>query len=252
MKEKLCILIDYLLMERREFFNCNNFTYSDCQAIYRSLVNTRKPVSISKEYLKKENEYLKEVLSLRGIVSINDLYNPCQNIYIYEGDITTLQVDIMVSSGTSTGLGCFFPNHHCTDNAIHTYAGVCLRKECYDTLKGKTLKDGDILVCNGYNLPCQKVITVKGPEIFTKVHKEDEKTLIKCYEKCLDYALQNHYQSIAFPMISTGDSSFPMAKAQKIVYKLVKKFALKNNLKIVIVLYHKEDYENFCKLFKNK
>ena len=64
MKEKLCILIDYLLMERREFFNCNNFTYSDCQAIYRSLVNTRKPVPISQEYIKKENEYLKEVLSL--------------------------------------------------------------------------------------------------------------------------------------------------------------------------------------------
>lgn len=34
-------------------------------------------------------------------------------------------------------LGCFAPNHKCIDNAIHTFAGMQLRSECFDLMQAQ-------------------------------------------------------------------------------------------------------------------
>ena len=57
-----------------------------------------------------------------------------------------------------------------------------LRLECQQILQGQKIKTGDFIVCNSYNLPCQKIITTVGPQIITEPTLEDELALSKCYK----------------------------------------------------------------------
>ena len=153
------------------------------------------PKSIDEDILLLEDEYLKLELQDKKITDVKDLKEIEKHIILWKGDITTLKCDVIVNAGNHDGLGCFNPNHQCIDNIIHTNAGMRLRLECNDILKGKTIPTGDIIVCNAYNLPSQKVITTVGPQIFEKVTKQDELDLASCYKKALEYAIKNDYQS---------------------------------------------------------
>lgn len=55
--------------------------------------------------------------------------NPlADKISIWQGDMTRLKVDAIVNAANSALLGCFVPCHRCIDNAIHSGAGMELRK----------------------------------------------------------------------------------------------------------------------------
>ena len=65
----------------------------------------------------------------KGIAALSDII-PCRKdgrLYLWQGDITRLQVDAIVNAANSALLGCFAPMHRCIDNAIHSAAGVQLR-----------------------------------------------------------------------------------------------------------------------------
>src|SRR5687768_8808657 len=51
-------------------------------------------------------------------------------LYLYKGDITKLEVDVIVNAANDKMLGCFNPTHKCIDNIIHSKAGPRLRMEC--------------------------------------------------------------------------------------------------------------------------
>lgn len=172
--EKLNYLIDYLLKERKSEYDFSSLSLDDKKFLYKSLVNTRLPEKISNEYLSIQDEYLKELLSEKGIVDINSLEELEPNMYLYLGDITRINSDLIVNAGNNEGLGCFNPRHNCIDNAIHTSAGLQLRNECNDILKGNLIETGEIIVCDSYNLPCKKVITTVGPQVSGVPTKEDE------------------------------------------------------------------------------
>ncbi|MBF0848034.1 macro domain-containing protein, partial [Streptococcus danieliae] len=109
---------------------------------------------ISLKYLELEDEYLRMINNLQ--YNISDCI-PTNNprIFIFKGDITNLAVDAIVNSANSDMLGCFTPNHHCIDNAIHTYAGVRLRLECklLMTKQGRKESVGQAKITSAYNLP---------------------------------------------------------------------------------------------------
>ena len=75
------------------------------------------------------------------------------------------------------------------DHMIHLNAGMRLRLECQSILQGREIPEGKMIVCDGYNLPCQKVITTVGPQIQGKVMERDKKALANCYQNALCYAI---------------------------------------------------------------
>jgi O-acetyl-ADP-ribose deacetylase (regulator of RNase III) len=253
MKEKLVDnLLNYFLNENKEYFNINIPTsYLEKRKLLRGLINLRNPKPLDESILKLEDELLKLELQERKIVDVMNIPLEEKNIGIYLGDITTLKADIIVNAGNSYGLGCFNPNHNCIDNTIHTFAGIRLRLECNQKLKGKVLNNGDILVCKGYNLPSKYVITTVGPEIKDKITKQDEIDLSKCYENTLKYAIKNNFKSVVFPSISTGLFAYPINKAKVIAYDTVKKF-ITNDIKVIFNVYSMEDYNEYKSLFANK
>ena len=115
--ERRVYLINYLLSEQGETTEISNDEYSQ-KRLLRSLFNIRMPKEVSEEFLQIQDEYLQEENRNKGITDIADL-QPVQNdIYLWQGDITTLKCGAIVNAANSQMLGCFNPCHGCIDNEI--------------------------------------------------------------------------------------------------------------------------------------
>lgn len=252
-KEELLLkIIEYLIQENNYDVKVPN-SYESLKKLYKTLVNIRLLKPINEEILKLEDEYLSLELKDKKIVEASSLSEIEDNLILWQGDITTLKCDVIVNAGNKDGLGCFNPSHVCVDNVIHTNAGMRLRLECNEILKGKELSAGEIIICNAYNLPSKKVITTVGPEILNEVTKQNELDLSNCYKNSLEYAIKNGYNSIAFPSISTGLFGYPINKAKIVAYNSVKEVLskYKTNIKIIFNVFSESDYNEYRKLFKN-
>lgn len=105
--------------------------------LLRSLMNVRMPMAISQEFLAVQDEYLREENRKAGITDIAELspVKPDGRIYLWQGDITALKVDVIVNAANSQMCGCFHPMHNCVDNIIHSKAGIELRLCCNDIMQ---------------------------------------------------------------------------------------------------------------------
>ena len=198
------------------------------------------------EFYEVQDEYLQEILNAKGITRLEDLTEIDENIYIWQGDITTLKVDAIVNAANKALLGCFIPHHRCIDNAIHTQAGLQLRRECDEIMKeqGTFEKTGQAKITAGYNLPAKHVIHTVGPIIYRVVEDDDKELLASCYRNCLKVSLKNNLKSIAFCCISTGEFRFPNDLAAEIAVAEVKKFFRENptaDLKVVFNVFKNLD-----------
>lgn len=165
---------------------------------------------------------------------------------IIKGDITTLDVDIVVNAANSSLLG-----GGGVDGAIHRKAGKELLNECR-LLNGCEV--GEAKMTNGYNMLCKKIIHTVGPRYRDGLHNEKE-LLKRCYFNCMKLAEKYMGDenlssvSIAFPCISTGLYSFPNEEAAKIAVSTVKEFDNKN-INVNFVCFLENDYNIYLNLIK--
>ena len=180
---------------------------------------------------------MQEETRKKGVTALSDLEPVQKGIYLWRGDITTLQCDGIVNAANSQMLGCFCPNHGCIDNAIHTFAGVQLRLACAELMRkqGHEEETGKAKITPAFNLPCRYVIHTVGPIIRGQVTKSDKNALASCYRSCLELAEQNGVKSIAFCCISTGEFHFPNDKAAEIAVQTVKDFKSQTHSEIEVI-----------------
>lgn len=168
--ERRMYLIRELLSERPKYANMQIPTNAQEQnRLLRSLFNIRMPEPVSEEFLKIQNEYLQEEISRKGITLLKDLMPEKDNLYLWQGDITTLRCDAIVNAANSQLLGCFCPCHGCIDNAIHTYAGVQLCLTCADIMLEQIVDEEpeNVKITPAFNLPCNYVFHTVGTQIAT-------------------------------------------------------------------------------------
>ena len=222
--------------------------------LLRSLLNVRMPQQVSKTFLDVQNAYLWEEIRKKGIIDLTDLQPVQEGIYLWQGDITTLRCDAIVNAANSGMLGCFYPNHSCIDNAIHTYAGVQLRLACAEIMKsqGHEEKTGGAKITPAFNLPCKYVLHTVGPIVTGKLTEKDKKLLTSCYRSCMELAGQNGIGSIAFCCISTGEFHFPPDRAAKIAVETVWKYKERTHSKIEVIfnVFNESDYNIYRKLLR--
>lgn len=236
--EKRKYLIEALLKEQPQDIRVDIPTSEQEQKILlRSLLNIRMPLPASDRFLEIQDAYLQEEARRKGIVKITDLQPIQPQLYLWRGDITTLQCDAIVNAANSQMLGCFCPNHGCIDNAIHTFAGVQLRLRCAELMarQGHEEETGKAKITPAFNLPCRYILHTVGPIVRGRLTEQDCRMLASCYRSCLKLAGQNGLKSVAFCCISTGEFHFPNDKAAKIAIRTVKEYKAQAHSEIEVI-----------------
>ena len=252
--ERRLFLMEYLLSERGEQADLPTDAYSQ-KRLLRSLLNIRMPRTADKQFLNEQDAYLQEEIRAKGITKTADLEPLQQDLYLWQGDITTLACDAIVNAANSQMLGCFSPCHGCIDNAIHTFSGVQLRAACYAVMRrqGHEEPTGQAKITPGYNLPSKYVIHTVGPIVSGKLTEEHCELLKSCYLSCLKVAEENGCESIAFCCISTGVFGFPQREAAQIAVSTVKEYkkATGSGIKVIFNVFKGDDLRIYCDLLNN-
>ena len=248
-------LITELLNERPEYADVSiPKDRAEQKKLLRALFNVRLPLPIGDDFLRVQDEYLQEEIAKKGITSIDDLESIKPDIYLWQGDITTLKCDAIVNAANSQMLGCFVPCHGCIDNAIHTYAGVQLRMECAHLMAEQKGEEptGRAKITKAYNLPCRYVLHTVGPIIYGPITQTDRGLLASCYRSCLSLAANNGLNSVAFCCISTGEFHFPNEVAAEIAIQTVREWQLQNPDKIEVIfnVFKDSDYAIYKRLLQ--
>ena len=204
--------------------------------LFRALRNIWEPRELPDAYWALQDQYLREILAEKGVTRLSDLEEADNQIYLWQGDITTLEVDAIVNAANSQMLGCFIPHHACIDNAIHSQAGLQLRLACQHLMAEQSYPEptGQAKLTRGYNLPASYVMHTVGPIIEGQVSQADQDLLVSSYQSCLELAAEKGLKSLAFCCISTGEFHFPNQLAAELALETVRRF-LKNHPQIKVI-----------------
>ena len=161
---------------------------------------------------------------------------------IVRNDIVNMQVDAVVNTANPNpviGSG--------VDSGIHKKAGYELLA---DRQKIGCIDFGDAVITPGFNLDAKYVIHTVGP-IWEDGNHGEEQILSSCYRKSLALAKEHECESMAFPLIATGNYGFPKTLALQIAVREISTFLLENEMQIYLVVFGKEAFALSEKLFKS-
>ncbi|MFM0817735.1 protein-ADP-ribose hydrolase [Streptococcus suis] len=226
-------------------------TQEEQEWVLRALMNIWEPKVMPAEFWSLQDAYLQETLAQKRVTGLSDLQEVEPQIYLWQGDITSLEVDAIVNAANSQLLGCFVPHHRCIDNAIHSQAGLQLRLACYQLMKaqGHLEATGQAKITPAYNLPANYVIHTVGPIIQTEVRLQDEELLASSYQKSLELAVEKGLTSIAFCCISTGEFHFPQKRAAEIAVRTFRNFITEHSeINVIFNVFKDEDREIYQEL----
>ena len=161
---------------------------------------------------------------------------------IVRNDSVNMRVDAVVNTANPNpviGSG--------VDSGIHKKAGhelLVARQKigCIDF--------GDAAITPGFDLDARYVIHTVGPVWEDGSHRE-EQILSSCYRNSLTLAKEHECESIAFPLIATGNYGFPKPLALQIAVREISTFLLENEMQVYLVVFGKEAFALSEKLFKS-
>lgn len=183
--ERRMYLIKELLKEQPGYRDMEIPANADAQRrLLRSLMNVRMAAPVDDGFLQIQDAYLQEENRKKGFVTLADMEELQEDLYLWRGDITRLAVGAIVNAANSGMTGCYQPCHNCIDNCIHTYAGMQLRSFCSEMMveQGYAEPTGQAKITPAYNLPCQYVIHTVGPIVQGKLTQKDQDLLRSCYQ----------------------------------------------------------------------
>lgn len=166
-------------------------------------------------------------------------------IQIVQGDITTLEVDVIVNAANPSLLG-----GGGVDGAIHRAAGPALLAACKQIRQqqGECVPGQAVITLAG-DLPAKAVIHTVGPVWHDGEHNEPQ-LLQDAYRNSLQLAAANNYDSMAFPAISTGVYGYPKAAAAQIAINTVVDYLAANSApdKVWFVCFDEENTRLYQRL----
>lgn len=133
-----------------------------------------------------------------------------------QGDITKLEVDVIVNAANSSLLG-----GGGVDGAIHRAAGPELVHEC--RLLGGC-KTGEAKISKAYRLSARHIVHTVGPVWRGGAHGEAE-LLASCYRNAIALAGAKGAATVAFPSISTGIYGYPVELAAAVAVGTIREAA---------------------------
>jgi O-acetyl-ADP-ribose deacetylase (regulator of RNase III) len=146
---------------------------------------------------------------------------PSPRLVVVQADITTLEVDAIVSAANSR----LIPGGG-VDGAINRAAGPELAKAMAAIGRCPT---GEAVITPGFKLAAQHVIHTVAP-VFSQ-HKEADvwRLLGNCYRNSLVLAAQHDVAAIAFPSLGTGVYGIPIEPAARVAVDAAVAYVLAND-----------------------
>ena len=154
---------------------------------------------------------------------------------IIRNDIARVRADAIVNSAN--------PKPVCgsgTDTAIYLAAGEKDLLEARQQI-GEIAR-GDAAATPAFALPAKIIIHTVGP-IWQGGMQGELEVLASCYRKSLAIAEENGCESIAFPLISTGNYGFPKDEALRIALQEISAFLENHEMLVKLVVFDRKAYE---------
>ena len=161
---------------------------------------------------------------------------------IVRNDIANMQVDAIVNSVdrkpcVNSGV----------DWAIHRKAGPELL-QAREALG--YIYPGGAAITPAFSLDAEYVIHAVAPLWKDGSYREEE-LLREVYDRCLDLAWQNHCESIAFPLLASGNQGFPKDRALQVAIGAFSSFLMEHEMQIYLVVFGDESLRLSEKLVQN-
>ena len=161
---------------------------------------------------------------------------------IVRNDITNIRVDAIVNTANPRpiiGAG--------VDSMIHEKAGSRLLEA---RKKIGPISVGKAAITPAFQLHAQYVIHTVGP-VWKGGHHGEELLLRSCYDTALQLAAKHQCQSIAFPLIASGNYGFPKDQALQIAIAAFSAFLLEHDMQIYLVVFDRTAYHLSEQLFQS-
>ena len=161
---------------------------------------------------------------------------------IVRNDITNMQVDAIVNAASR------LPRVNAgVDSAIHKKAGPSLlaaRKEI------GYIQPGTAVITPAFDLDAEFVIHAATPTWIDGQYGEMQ-LLRQAYDMCLDLAVKNSCDSIAFPLLASGNHGFPKSKALQVAIGAFSEFLMEHEMQIYLVVFSRDSLKLSEKLVQN-
>lgn len=150
---------------------------------------------------------------------------------IVRNDLTNMQVDVIVNAANSQpviGYG--------VDSGVHKKAGsrlLAARKKI-----GRIIH-GDVRITPAFDLDAKYVIHAVSP-VWHGGTKGESILLENCYTKSLELARKHGCQSIAFPLLASGNHGFPKDLALQIAVGAIGRFLMLHDMQVYLVIFSRE------------
>ena len=170
-------------------------------------------------------------------------------IQILEGDITQLDVDVIVNAANPSLLG-----GGGVDGAIHRAAGPALLAACKVVRQQQgDCPPGHAVITEAGALRAKAVVHTVGPVWHGGNHNEAQ-LLSDAYRNSLQLVTANGYRSVAFPAISTGIYGYPKAAAAQIALDAVSDYLTRQPLpeQVYFVCYDEENARLYQRLLTQR
>ena len=161
---------------------------------------------------------------------------------IVRNDIVNMQVDAIVNTANPEpiiGYG--------VDAGIHKKAGPALLEA---RKKIGRIGVGEVAITPGFQLDARYVIHAVGP-VWQDGNYNEETYLRQCYDRALRIAWENRCESIAFPLLATGNYGFPKPLALQTAIRAFSSFLMAHEMQIYLVVFSRSAFELSEKLFRS-
>lgn len=160
---------------------------------------------------------------------------------IVRNDITKITADAIVNTANpkpkfSSG----------TDSAVYAAAGA--EKLLEERKKIGRIEEGEVAVTPAFDLDAKYIFHTVGP-IWKGGNYGEAETVKRCYTNCLNKALELELESIAFPLLATGNYGFPKSDALLLATSVFSNFLAENEMDITLVVFDNESFELSGKIF---
>ena len=172
---------------------------------------------------------------------------PADRVRICVGDLTQIEVDVIVNAANSGLMG-----GGGVDGAIHRAGRPALLSDCRrrrETVLPDGLPTGQVVETTGGRLPARYVLHTVGP-VWGRHGGDEAALLAACYRNALARAAALECASIAFPAISTGIYGYPHVDAAQVVAGVLADWcaSMAQPERIVLVFFSPRDGEIFSRV----